>query len=155
GDIISHLTMAHGFIEEHFYTIISVFWSLSLEFQLYIFYPLFLFLFRRFGAGRSVILLTIAALIWRYVALNVWGYGLISISTVGPYTLMGCVLARMPEWLFGALAAELFARKYEGGEAKIFSTPKNMFSSVGIFLFASAILTTIAPSFYLLTDILF
>ena len=54
-DVVSHLTMLHGFFENQFYSIASVFWSLSLEFQLYLAYPLFLFAFRKFGVGRSVV----------------------------------------------------------------------------------------------------
>lgn len=74
-DIVSHLTMLHGFIESHFYSIVSVFWSLSLEFQLYLFYPLFLLLFGKFGTMRSVVFLTIVSFVWRYCALNFWGFG--------------------------------------------------------------------------------
>jgi peptidoglycan/LPS O-acetylase OafA/YrhL len=154
-DIVSHLTMVHGFVENHLDSIISVFWSLSLEFQLYIFYPLFLFLFRKYGVGRSVVLLTIVSLVWRYLALNVWGYGLLSIAAEGPFTLMGCVLARMPEWLLGAFAAELFARGYEGGSQRAFSVQKNTFNLVAVLFFAAAVLSTLEPSLWVLTDILF
>jgi len=111
ADVIGHLTMAHGFIEDQFYSIVSVFWSLSLEFQLYLLYPLFLFLFRKIGTVRAVVLLTAVSLIWRYIAISYFDNGLISIATQGPYTLMGNVLARMPEWLFGALVAELLLSK--------------------------------------------
>jgi len=54
-DIVSHLVMLHGFLENQFYSVASVFWSLSLEFQLYLAYPLFLLAFRKFGIGRSII----------------------------------------------------------------------------------------------------
>ena len=58
-DVISHITMLHGFFENQFYSNASVFWSLSLEFQLYLAYPLFLFAFKKFGMGKSVIFFAI------------------------------------------------------------------------------------------------
>jgi peptidoglycan/LPS O-acetylase OafA/YrhL len=85
----------------------------------------------------------------------VWGYGLISIAAEGPFTLMGCVLARMPEWLLGAFAAELFARGYEGGSQKAFSVSKQLFTLSSVILFGSAILSTLTPSLWLTTDLLF
>ncbi len=147
-DVIGHLTMAHGFIEDQFYSIVSVFWSLSLEFQLYLLYPLFLFLFRKMGTFRAVALLTIVSIVWRYCAITYFDNGLISIATQGPYTLMGNVLARMPEWLFGALVAELLLSK------------KNVMSSLAsissvVIVIAAAILTTLHQELWVATDILF
>jgi peptidoglycan/LPS O-acetylase OafA/YrhL len=148
GDVIGHLTMAHGFIENQFYSIVSVFWSLSLEFQLYLLYPLFLFLFRKIGTFRAVALLTIVSLVWRYCAIVYFDNGLISIAMQGPYTLLGSVLARMPEWLFGAIVAELLLTK------------KNAFNSVVstvsiVVVIAAAILTTLHQELWVATDILF
>lgn len=148
ADVVGHLTMAHGFIEDQFYSIVSVFWSLSLEFQLYLLYPLFLFLFRKMGTLRAVVLLTIVSALWRYCAITYFDNGLISIATQGPYTLMGNVLARMPEWLFGALVAELLLSK------------KNVMSSFTsivsiVLVIASAILTTLHQELWVATDILF
>ena len=148
ADVIGHLTMAHGVIEEQFYSIVSVFWSLSLEFQLYLLYPLFLFLFRKLGTLRAVVLLTIVSFVWRYCAITFWDNGLISIASQGPYTLMGSVFARMPEWLFGALVAELLLSR------------KNVMSSAAslsliVFVITVAILTTLHTEFWIATDILF
>jgi peptidoglycan/LPS O-acetylase OafA/YrhL len=148
ADVIGHLTMAHGFIEEQFYSIVSVFWSLSLEFQLYLLYPIFLFLFRKIGTMRAVILLTVVSLIWRYCAITFWDNGLISIATQGPYTLMGNVLARMPEWLFGALVAELLLTKKKELQSSL--------SVLSIILVITlAILTTLYKELWVATDILF
>lgn len=148
ADVIGHLTMAHGFIEDQFYSIVSVFWSLSLEFQLYLLYPLFLFLFRKMGTLRAVVLLTFISIVWRYCAITYFDNGLISIASHGPYTLMGNVLARMPEWLFGALVAELLLTK------------KNMMGSLTsmlliVLVIAAAILTTLHQELWVATDILF
>jgi peptidoglycan/LPS O-acetylase OafA/YrhL len=148
ADVVGHLTMAHGFIEDQFYSIVSVFWSLSLEFQLYLLYPLFLFFFRKIGTLRAVVLLTIISLVWRYCAIVYFDNGLISIATQGPYTLMGNVLARMPEWLFGALVAELLLSKKKA---------MSSFASISsiIIVIAAAILTTLHQELWAATDILF
>jgi peptidoglycan/LPS O-acetylase OafA/YrhL len=148
ADVIGHLTMAHGFIENQFYSIVSVFWSLSLEFQLYLLYPLFLFLFRKIGTLRAVVLLTIVSLVWRYCAIAYFDNGLISIATQGPYVLIGSVLARMPEWLFGALVAELLLSR-----KNVVSSFTSMASIVVVI--AAAILTTLHQELWVATDILF
>lgn len=148
ADVIGHLTMAHGVIEEQFYSIVSVFWSLSLEFQLYLLYPLFLFLFRKMGTMRAVILLTIVSLVWRYCAITFWDNGLISIASTGPFTLMGNVFARMPEWLFGALVAELLLTK-----KNVMSSALSVLSVV--LVLALAIATTLDQELWVATDILF
>jgi peptidoglycan/LPS O-acetylase OafA/YrhL len=148
ADVVGHLTMAHGFIEEQFYSIVSVFWSLSLEFQLYLLYPLFLFLFRKFGTLKTVIALTAISLLWRYCAITYFDNGLISIAAQGPFTLMGNALARMPEWLFGALVAELLLKKD--------SSHRSSYISVGsIVLLVLAVMSTLQPSLWIATDILF
>ncbi len=152
GDLIGHLTMAHGVIEKQFYSIVTVFWSLSLEFQLYLAYPLFLFVFRKFGIRNSVFGIVIVSLVWRYFALSN-GYGLISISAQGPYVLMGLLPARMAEWVFGAALADLFARKKANNEETVVT--KSSFYIASIVLFLIAIASTFESSLWLTTDLLF
>jgi peptidoglycan/LPS O-acetylase OafA/YrhL len=109
-DVWVHLVMLHGVHDPSFYSIVSVFWSLALEFQLYLAYPLFLIAFRRLGTGKTLLLLTAVSIVFRAVAMHVYGYGLISISATGPFVAMGSIFARMPEWLIGAWIAELYSR---------------------------------------------
>ena len=155
-DIISHLTMLHGFFENQFYSIASVFWSLSLEFQLYLAYPLFLLTFRKFGVGKSVIFFIIISLIWRYIAIYFLHGGLISIAATGPFVSMGTLPARMAEWLAGAYLAEVFAKHFVlNKENNIFSGKRMLFICLSIFLFFGAIVTTLSQPAWIVTDPLF
>jgi len=155
-DLISHLTMLHGFFEHQFYSIASVFWSLSLEFQLYLAYPLFLISFRKFGVGKSVTGIIILSLLWRYVALYFLHGNLISIAATGPFISMSILPARMAEWIAGAYLAEIFAKNYERrNEAKPFAKQRPVFIGAAITLFAGAILTTLFPPAWIITDPLF
>jgi peptidoglycan/LPS O-acetylase OafA/YrhL len=154
-DIFSHLTMLHGFFENQFYSIASVFWSLSLEFQLYLAYPLFLLAFRKFGVGRSVLFFFAISLIWRYFAIYFLHGGLISIAAAGPFVSMGILPARMAEWLAGAFLAEIFAKHFTKKENNIFIRRRPVFISLSIFFFGAAILTTLSQPSWIVTDPLF
>ncbi len=151
ADIAIHLTMLHGVFEHSFYTIVSVFWSLALEFQLYLAYPLFLLLFRKFGVTKSVLGLTALGLIARWLLLNVFGYGLITIGETPPFALMGSVLARAPEWLFGVWLAEY----YVTSATTIAPSTKRLLDLGFVAFFATAILSALRPEFWVLTDPLF
>ena len=152
-DVFTHLTLLHGYFASTFYSIASVFWSLALEFQLYLAYPFFLYLFRKFGTFHAVVILTGVAIVWRLALLNYFGAGLISISDHGTIVGMGSVLGRMPEWLFGALLAELYFRREELWDRLI--AKRYILLSLGIALFALAILSTMYERGWSLTDPLF
>jgi peptidoglycan/LPS O-acetylase OafA/YrhL len=151
-DVLAHLTMLHGYFESTFYSIASVFWSLALEFQLYLLYPIFLLLFRKVGTVRAVLLLTLVSLVWRYFAMAA-GYGLISVSEHGPYVLMGCVFARMPEWLFGAWLAE----KYVAWRSTERAQPMRvgLIALFALIAFFVSILSTLSRNMWVVTDPLF
>ncbi|MEI8135324.1 MAG: acyltransferase [bacterium] len=155
-DVASHLTMLHGFIDSQFYSIASVFWSLSLEFQLYLAYPLFLNSFKKFGIGKSVIALINLCIVWRFVAVYAMGAGLISVAATGPYVPMGILPARMAEWLVGAYLAEVFARYYSANKANHPFKEKRTLLFIGsIIAFAIAIGTTFSQLTWAMTDPLF
>ncbi len=155
-DVISHLTMLHGFFENQFYSIASVFWSLSLEFQLYLAYPLFLLSFRKFGVGRSIVFFIVLSLVWRYCAMYYLGNGLISVAATGPFVSMGCLPARMAEWLLGAFVAEIFAKNFVMQNKPLrFSGKRPLFLLLSIFFFGTAIATTLSQSSWIATDPLF
>ncbi|MDP4235051.1 MAG: acyltransferase family protein, partial [Bacteroidota bacterium] len=133
-----------------------VFWSLSLEFQLYLAYPLFLLAFRKFGVGKSVAFFILLSLAWRYFAIYYLGGGLISIAAEGPFVSMGCLPARMAEWLIGAFVAEIFAKHYLSGSTTTkFAGKRPLFLGASILLFGAAILTTLSQPTWIATDPLF
>ncbi len=148
-DLFMHTFMLHGFDERSFYSIASVFWSLTLEFQLYLAYPLFLKMFDRFGIGRSMLMLMAVSIGWRIFAIYGLDNGLISVASTGPYTAMGSVLARMPEWLMGAYVAHLFV----SGKLRSISGSKSLAGFVG--LFAVGILSAFSRPAWVMTDLIF
>jgi peptidoglycan/LPS O-acetylase OafA/YrhL len=155
-DVISHITMLHGFFESQFYSIASVFWSLSLEFQLYLAYPLFLFAFRKFGVGKSVVSFIALSLLWRYFAIYFLDGGLISIAATGPFVSMGILPARMAEWLMGAFVAEVFAKNFVLKiNQRNFSTKRPLFVLLSVLSFFGAIVTTLFQPAWIITDPLF
>lgn len=153
-DLLTHLTLSHGFFEQTFYSIASVFWSLALEFQLYLAYPLVLILFRKIGTGKAVTILLGVSLLWRYFALSYLSNGLISIAAAGPYAAMGTLFARMPEWLFGAWLAEFYL--YGRANERIFSKRSVWNWKMGsVLVLTLALCSTLLPNAWVLTDPLF
>lgn len=148
-DLISHLTLTHGYFDRYFYGIVHVYWSLALEFQLYLAYPFFLYLFRKTGISKSILMLCGISLVWRWVMMNEFHYQLISIAWTGPYAPMGFVLARMPEWLFGAWLAEWMVAGHSLCAKRL---PLVMASGLILFI---AILSTLWEPLWVLTDMLF
>ena len=149
SDLLTHLTLIHTYFDRYFYGIVTVYWSLALEFQLYLAYPLFLYLFRKLGLTRSIALLTIFSIVWRIISMDVFHHNLISVATGGPYSLMGFLFARMPEWLFGVWLAEWFV----AGKSQPTQRMTLSFASIAVLI--SAILSTLWEPLWSLTDILF
>jgi peptidoglycan/LPS O-acetylase OafA/YrhL len=148
-DLLTHLTLTHGYFDRYFYGIVHVYWSLALEFQLYLAYPIFLYAFRKFGLSRAIIMLSILSLIWRYVVMNIFHYQIISIASTGPYAPMGFLFARMPEWLFGAWLAEWYA----GGNTR--NVRRLPLAIGGVSVLFIAILSTLSEPLWVFTDLLF
>ncbi len=53
-EFFSHLFLVHNYDWRTFYGINAAFWSIAVEFQLYLIYPLLLLLVRRLGWGRTL-----------------------------------------------------------------------------------------------------
>jgi len=63
-DLLSHIFLVHNFSEKTFYSINGCFWSLALEMQLYLIYPVFLLMRKKVGITRSfLIVLSISFLV--------------------------------------------------------------------------------------------
>jgi peptidoglycan/LPS O-acetylase OafA/YrhL len=154
-DLFAHLTLTHGYFDNYFYGIVHVYWSLALEFQLYLAYPLFLIAFRKIGLTKSILVLTTVSIVWRWASLSLFHSNLISIASTGPYAMMGFVLARMPEWLFGVWIAEWFvAGRVIGHERHRLAGRIPLGVSAIAMLFLS-ILSSLSESLWVFTDILF
>ena len=100
--VVSHVLLIHNLSDSTIYQINSSFWSLALEWQLYLIYPAFLWLSRRFG---------IRALNLGLIAFNlayVVFWALIDIRSNQNSALMFFVLPNWCIWGLGAWMAENF-----------------------------------------------
>lgn len=68
-NIFIHLIFIHNFFPETYYSINGVFWSLAVEIQFYIFFPIILYLFKRKPFLTYISLCSIA-LVYRYYVLS-------------------------------------------------------------------------------------
>jgi peptidoglycan/LPS O-acetylase OafA/YrhL len=108
--LATHLTLTHTLFPSTFYTLNGAFWSLGLEWQLYLALPLLVWITSRFGLARAVALAVVCNVAYRLalgVSINsglVQQDSLLSTS-VFPNQLPG----RWAEFAFGMVAAELYA----------------------------------------------
>lgn len=68
-NIFTHIIFIHNFFPKTYYSINGVFWSLAVEIQFYILFPIILYLFKR-KPFLTYIFFCIIALIYRYYVLN-------------------------------------------------------------------------------------
>jgi peptidoglycan/LPS O-acetylase OafA/YrhL len=101
GETISHLLLAQNFISAHFLGINPSFWSLAVEAQLYLIYPLLLLLTARLGWKTSLgVLLVVEVFLCVMAGL---GLGL-------PSELLNSPLRYWFSWAIGAASAEAYLR---------------------------------------------
>jgi peptidoglycan/LPS O-acetylase OafA/YrhL len=109
GQVISHLLMAHNFSLAWMGTINASFWSLALEWQLYLVFPFLVWGFRRWGPGRTlagVLALTLAYRIWVWDAQDT---SRLEVGYIFAYALPG----RVFEFVLGMVAAVALSRLRE------------------------------------------
>jgi peptidoglycan/LPS O-acetylase OafA/YrhL len=61
--LLTHLTLTHNLFDRSSFTINPSFWSLALEVQLYLLYPVLLLLRRRLGMGRATLALGLLSIL--------------------------------------------------------------------------------------------
>jgi peptidoglycan/LPS O-acetylase OafA/YrhL len=109
GQVMSHLLMLHNLSPAWVRTINGSFWSLALEWQLYLVFPLLVAAFRRWGPARAlagVLVLTLAYRGWVYALHAGSGsWPLAPPNAVGCWLAYGQVPGRVFEFALGMLAA--------------------------------------------------
>jgi peptidoglycan/LPS O-acetylase OafA/YrhL len=106
GQVVSHLLMVHNFSLAWMGAINASFWSLALEWQLYLVFPLLVWGFRRWGPIRTlavVLTLTVAYRTWVYCTQDVQR---LEVGYLYSYALPG----RLFEFALGMMAALALAR---------------------------------------------
>jgi len=108
-NIVSHVLLVHNLTDNTFYTINPSFWSIALECQLYLIYPLYLLILKRTGAVNALLIVTginiVFSSIGHFTGINSLAYG--------TFALKFWVI-----WCAGAFLADRFHNK-----KRIFNNP--------------------------------
>lgn len=99
-DVVMHLLMLHNLDPNTCYSINGVFWTLAIEEQLYLAYFLLLFLRKRLGWGRTLVICGLARVGWFFFSHAVWVYTGIGIP------VPEAALSHWFTWALGAVAVE-------------------------------------------------
>jgi peptidoglycan/LPS O-acetylase OafA/YrhL len=106
GQVVSHLFMVHNFSLAWMGSINASFWTLALEWQLYLIFPLLVWGFRRWGPAR-----TVAAVLALTLAYRTWVYRTQDVSRLEVGYLYSYALpGRVFEFVLGMVAALALAR---------------------------------------------
>lgn len=110
GQLVTHATMTHQLFPGSFYALNGAYWSLGLEWELYLALPLLIIGIRRFGLLKTALAavgfnIAYRLLLWQLIAHGVIPAGSALATAVLPNQLPG----RWAEFVFGMIAAELFA----------------------------------------------
>lgn len=99
NNFFSHVFLFHNLSEYTFYSINPSFWSIALEVQLYLIYPIYLFIVKYFGSKKTIILLvsiTIFYCIFEYL------------NNITTLALTYFVIKYWFTWAIGAFLAERY-----------------------------------------------
>ncbi len=106
----THVALIHTLFPTSFYSLNGAFWSLGLEWQLYLALPLLVLLTRRFGLTAAVSLAVIVNVLYRLGVGAVIDDGLVnSGSLMAQAVLPNQLPGRWAEFAFGMVAAEMYA----------------------------------------------
>jgi peptidoglycan/LPS O-acetylase OafA/YrhL len=105
GQVVTHLLMVHNFSLAWMGAINASFWTLALEWQLYMLFPVLVWGFRRWGPGRTLAAVLAITLCYRTWVYRTQDIHRLEIGYIYAYSLPG----RMFEFVLGMLAALLLA----------------------------------------------
>ena len=103
GDLLSHLALVQTLIPRYFDGLNPPAWTLAVETQFYLAYPIVFLLFRRFGSWRGLAIVLAVTLAYRI------GLNFSPLPAANNSVLWEFFLARWFEWTCGALVAEWIA----------------------------------------------
>lgn len=107
--LFTHLTMIHTLFPSSFYALNGAYWSLGLEWQLYLALPLVIWCISRFGLARVVGGIVAVDLVYRVlIALIISSGAVAKTSLLATAVLPNLLPGRWAEFAFGMVAAELY-----------------------------------------------
>jgi peptidoglycan/LPS O-acetylase OafA/YrhL len=111
SQLFTHATLTHTFFPDTFYALNGAYWSLGLEWQLYLSLPLLIWGIRRFGIKRTAIAVVACNVVYRLVVALLIARGVVPAhSTLADAVLPNLLPGRWSEFILGMIAAELYVR---------------------------------------------
>jgi peptidoglycan/LPS O-acetylase OafA/YrhL len=101
-DFFTHFFLVHNLFDKTIFTINPSFWSLALEAQLYLIYPIYLFLYKKYGNNKSFFIIAIISLSF-LIAQFVFN---INTAAYGTSVFKNWIV-----WIMGAYLADVFYNK--------------------------------------------
>lgn len=116
-EVVSHLVLIHNLFPSTILRIDGPLWSLALEAQLYVAFPLLVLLFRRIGPIPFLLVMFSASAIFRFIA---WGpLGVSSGSLETQFVAMASLPGRISEFSAGMLAAFVVTRQHSPWQRRL------------------------------------
>ena len=100
-----HALFIHNLSESTFFGINASFWSIATEMQIYLLFPVLIFLRKRFGIERALLVTFLVGCVWRVVMIAMVGLPEHAISAAFTAPFMTWF-----DWTLGAVVAERFVR---------------------------------------------
>jgi peptidoglycan/LPS O-acetylase OafA/YrhL len=116
AQVLTHATLTHQFFPNTFYGFNGAYWSLGLEWELYLTLPVLVLAVRRFGLGRTVGGVFAVTIAYRLALFAAIAEGLFRPGGVlATVVLPNVFLGRWSEFGLGMVAAELYRRGHVSG----------------------------------------
>jgi peptidoglycan/LPS O-acetylase OafA/YrhL len=110
-EAVTHLTMTHSLFPSTFYTLNGAYWSLALEWQLYLSLPLLVFAVRRLGLARVVLAVVAVNVVYRLgLQVAIDNHLVAAGSPMATAVLPNLLPGRWAEFAFGMVAAHVYVR---------------------------------------------
>lgn len=120
-DFFSHIFLAHNLSDNTFFSINPSFWSIALEAQLYLIYPIYIVFIKYLGSTKTTIILFLTTIVFCFIAL------LFNIHSLSFGTF---VLKFWFTWAAGAFLADRYQQN-----KRLFKNPFMWFSAFYILFF--------------------
>ena len=108
--VVTHVTMTHTLFASTFYALNGAYWSLGLEWQLYLALPILIVGAKRIGLAPTLAAAVLVNAAYRLALASATSAGLVQPGVVAAVVLPNLLPGRWAEFVFGMVVAELYAR---------------------------------------------